>query len=145
MTRYLLDTCAVSDANNPDGDERLAAWLSATSIGTLYLSIVTIVEITSGIEALPPGKRRDAFHAWLHGDVLVQFAGRVLTADENLVPVWARVRVDAQRHGNNARDEHDFLIAATAINYDMTLVTRNEKDFTGTGVRIHNPWQRKRS
>jgi predicted nucleic acid-binding protein len=144
MKRYLLDTCAISDARQTRPNPGLEIWLSSVYFGALYVSVATIVELASGIEQLPPGKRRDGFERWLTQDIVPSFAGRILGATQSLIPTWARTRVAAHRHGNNA-DEIDFLIAATAIHHDLTLVTRNEKHFAGTGVAVLNPWSSERS
>jgi predicted nucleic acid-binding protein len=139
VKRYLLDTCAISDARFPDTYPGLVDWFSRADTGSLYLSVATLSEVYSGIESLPHGKWRLAFEGW-YGDVLAPaYAGRILAADEDLIPTWGRIRARARGTGNNA-DEIDLLIAATAVHHDLILVTRNERHFTGTGAAIENPW-----
>lgn len=138
MKRFLLDTCVISDGRHAAPNTGLAAWLKQTPPGALSLSVVTIAEILTGIERLPSGTRRQKLSVWFNA-LVVRFRGRILPADEDLVPAWARVRNGAFGTRNNA-GELDLLIAATALHCDLTLVTRNEKDFAGTGIAVLNPW-----
>lgn len=140
MKRYLLDTCVISDARTQT-NSGLTAWLADTDAQALYLSVITIGEIAWGIERLPPGKKRTTLERWLHDDILGAFTGRVMHVNLEVVSAWGRVRANAERHGNNA-DAVDTLLAAIAVHHDLILVTRNEKDFAGTGVPILNPWAR---
>lgn len=138
MRRYLLDTCVVSDARSGN-DQGLTDWLADSDAASLYLSVITIGEIAWGIERLASGKKRATLERWLQTDVLRAFSGRVLSVDLATVATWGRVRSLAERHGNNS-DSLDTLLAAVALHHDLILVTRNEKDFSGTTVPIVNPW-----
>lgn len=138
MKRFLLDTCVISDARTQANDG-LAAWLGETDAESLYLSVITIGEITWGVERLPTGKKRTTLDRWLRDDVLSAFGGRILGVDLDVVGTWGRVRANAERYGNNT-DSLDTLLAAVAVHHDLILVTRNEKDFIGTNVPLLNPW-----
>jgi predicted nucleic acid-binding protein len=138
VKRFLLDTCVVSDAR-AKADAGLTEWLAGTDAGTLYLSAITIGEIAWGIERLPSGRKRTTLERWLRDDVLEAFRGRILNVDVGVVATWGRIRASAEGHGNNA-DALDLLIAAIAAHHDLILVTRNERDFGGTGVPLLNPW-----
>jgi toxin FitB len=139
MKRYLLDTCAISDARGPRANAGLVRWLAESDADTLYISVITMGEICWGIELLPAGRKRNAFDRWLREEIRPAFEGRILAIDERLMPTWGRVRAAAKRYGNNANGI-DLLLAATALGHDLILVTRNEKDFAGTAVPIINPW-----
>ena len=104
----------------------------------MFLSVVTLAEVLTGIERLTPGTRRNDLTAWFEG-IVAAYRGRILSADPAIVPACARVRNGAHHSGNNA-DELDLLIAGTALHHDLTLVTRNEKHFAGTGIAVLNPW-----
>lgn len=138
MKRFLLDTCVISDAR-AKANAGLTEWLGGTDAGTLYLSVITIGEISWGIERLPSGKKRTMLERWLRDELLEAFGGRILQVDLGVVGTWGRIRAGAERHGNNA-DALDTLVAAIAVHYDLILVTRNEMDFVGTAVPILNPW-----
>ncbi|HET9030153.1 MAG TPA: type II toxin-antitoxin system VapC family toxin [Candidatus Aquilonibacter sp.] len=138
MNRYLLDTCVISDAR-AQANAGLTAWLAESDAQALYLSVITVGEIAWGIQRLPSGKKRATLEGWLRDDLIGSFAGRLLSVDLDVAATWGRVRASAQRHGNNA-DSVDTLLAAIAVHHDLILVTRNEKDFAGTGAPVINPW-----
>ena len=137
---YLLDTDVVSElrkTRSGRADPNVAAWSAAAPVGTLYLSVVTILEIETGVIRL---ERRDvtqgrALRAWLEDHVLPAFDGRVLPIDT------AIARRCAGLHVPNPLADLDALIAATALVHAMTVVTRNVADFVTTGVALLNPWQ----
>ncbi|NTG31892.1 type II toxin-antitoxin system VapC family toxin, partial [Agrobacterium rhizogenes] len=73
--------------------------------------------------------------SWLDEHVLPMFDSRILPVDTNVA------RKSAALHVPDPRPYRDGLIAATALTYGMTLVTRNTADFEGTGVPLLNPWK----
>jgi toxin FitB len=137
---YLLDTDVVSElrkTRSGRADPNFAAWSAAAPVGMLYLSVVTILEIETGVIRV---ERRDvtqgrALRTWLEDHVLPAFDGRVLPIDT------AVARRCAPLHVPNPVAELDALIAATALVHGMTVVTRNVGDFVATGVALLNPWQ----
>jgi hypothetical protein len=137
---YLLDTDVVSELRKTRSgrtDPNFAAWSAAAPVGMLYLSVVTILEIETGVIRV---ERRDvtqgrALRTWLEDHVLPAFDGRVLPIDT------AVARRCAPLHVPNPVAELDALIAATALVHGMTVVTRNVADFVATGVALLNPWQ----
>lgn len=102
----------------------------------MYLSAVTIYELEHG--ALLLGRRDPVraavLHAWLDDQLAITFKGRVLAVDA------AVARRSAAFSVPDPWPFRDGLIAATAISHDMTVVTRNVRDFARTGVRLLNPW-----
>lgn len=136
--RCLLDTCVVSELTKPRPNPELARWFAAEHAGNLYLSAITIGEIHRGMAQLAPGRRRAALAAWT--DRLSRsFAGRILPVDEAVAGRWAEIAARAERSGK-PKPLADGLIAATAVQYDLTVVTRNVDDFEPFGVSIFNPW-----
>jgi predicted nucleic acid-binding protein len=137
---FLLDTNVISElrkAKTPRIDRRVAIWARRTPPQSMFLSVMTILELETGI--LLAG-RRDPMQArslreWLDNLVLPRFEGRIL-------PVTIDI---AQRcspmHVPDPRPIHDSLIAATALVLGMTLATRNVRDFQPMGVAIVNPWE----
>ncbi len=104
----------------------------------LYLSVITLQELEIGVLLI---ERRDpaqgaVLRAWLDRQVLPSFAGRILAIDE------AVALRSAALHVPHARPVRDGLIAATALVHRMTVVTRNEADFSPTGVPTLNPWSK---
>jgi hypothetical protein len=102
---------------------------------SLFLSVVTLGELYFGVEQLPEGKRRRGLEAWL-AEVEQNYAGRVIVLDDAVARLWGRLR--AESAGTALVDAQ---IAATAMTYGFTLVTRNLKDFTFAGLDVINPWQ----
>jgi hypothetical protein len=136
--RCLLDTCVVSELTKPKPDPEVAHWFASTQAENLYLSAITIGEIRRGTAQLAPGRRRAALAAWT--DKLSRsFAGRILPVEEKVAARWGEIAVRAERSGK-PKPLADGLIAATALQHDLTLATRNVDDFEPFGVGLFNPW-----
>ena len=97
---------------------------------------MTVGEIVKGIERLSPGKRRTNLGRWLELLTSKSFQARVLAVDEVVAAEWGRLSVSTRRTLPCA----DSLLAATARVYNLTVATRNERDFADLGVRVLNPW-----
>lgn len=136
---YLLDTNVVSElrkAKAGKADQNVRAWAESVSAASLFLSVVTILELETGILLV---ERRDpsqgaVLRAWLGGHVLPAFSGRILAVDTAVAQRCAKLHIP------DPRSDRDALIAATALVHGMTVVTRNVADFAPTGVEILNPW-----
>lgn len=137
---YLLDTHVVSElrkAKAGKADQNVRAWAESVSAASLFLSVVTILELETGILLV---ERRDpsqgaVLRAWLDGHVLPAFSGRILAVDTAVAQRCAKLHVP------DPRSDRDALMAATALVHGMTVVTRNVADFVPTGVEILNPWE----
>ncbi len=141
MTKFLLDTNAVSEWAKPSPDVGLAQWLATTDEDGIYLSVITLAELRNGIERLQEGRRRIRLDEWLRYELPQRFADRVLPIDEQVADEWGRL---VARHTAAGRPMGimDAFIAATAATSGLILITRNESDFATAGIRIHNPWTR---
>lgn len=134
---FLLDTNIVSELRVPKrADINVLAWASSQPVAAQFLSSITVLELELGVLRM---ERKDAaqgavLRAWLDGQVLPQFAGRVLAFDQSVALRCAKLHVP------DPRAERDAVIAATAIVHGMTVVTRNTEDFILTGVPLLNPW-----
>ena len=132
---FLLDTNVVSEIRR-GRDANVAAWADEVADADLYLSVLTLGEIRKGIERLRrrDPDRADVFAVWLE-QLRENFGDRILSVDASVAEAWGRL---------NAPDERktvDSLIAATALIHDLTVVTRNTRDFDGCEVRLLNPWE----
>lgn len=136
---FLLDTVAVSEFEKPRMDPGFESFLEQEPSKSLYVSVVTLGELTYGLQRMPLGRRRNEIEAWFKRTE-DHFAGRVLPVDDATAKIWGAIRVGVQRSGFTIVFD-DLLIAATAIRHDLTVVTRNARDFEPTGCKIINPWE----
>ena len=135
--RYLLDTNFLSELRREDRANRgVLAWRMANATAQLAISVVSVCEIRQGIEAK---RRTDPAQAgvlerWL-AEILIEFAANFLPVTIEIADRWGILLAKINR------GERDMLIAATALEHDLTLVTHNVSDFEDTGVRILDPWK----
>ncbi len=137
---YLLDTCVISELASKQPDPEVVDWIDSLNSERVYLSVITIGEITKGIEKLAESRRKETLKAWLEYDLLARFQGKILPLDTNVLIAWGTLIAQAERKGR-PMPAIDSLIAATVLNHGMTLVTRNVKDFESAGIDIINPWE----
>lgn len=136
--KYLLDTCAISDLNKPECPEALRRLIEATDEAALFLSAITIGEIQKGVSTMPPGKRQHELRVWL-SFILSSFHDRILPVTAETSVIWGETTAKCQESGHTLHAS-DGLIAATAIQTSLIVVTRNVSDFEPTGVSLINPW-----
>ncbi len=133
---YLIDTNVISELRRKQPDANVVAWFERRTPQSLFLSVLTLGEIRKGIERLIDAKRRQILVDWLQVELPTFFLGRVLSVDAPVADRWGRLQGEASR----PLPAIDGLLAATALQHDLTLVTRNVKDFQDLGVNIVNPW-----
>lgn len=138
MSGYLLDTCAISDGRKPQHYPKLAAWLATVEPEQTYFSVATIGEIQYGIARHQNEEQRRTLGWWLL-EIVSDFNNRILDLDVNVAFSWGLLRHELERAGA-PYSPVDAIIAATAIRYDLTVVTRNVRHFERAGVALLNPW-----
>jgi tRNA(fMet)-specific endonuclease VapC len=138
--KYLLDTCVISELVAKKPNPRVLEWIDTIDADGVYISVITVGEITKGIEKLPNSKRRRELSNWLENELLIRFQDNLIELDVNILIQWGRLNARLEISGQRA-PAIDSLIAATALEHGLILVTRNETDFAGTGVEILNPWK----
>ncbi len=131
---YLLDTNVVSELRRSRPNRGVMEWMGRVRPADLYLSAVTLGELQAGIEITreQDQSRAEEIEAWL-GRVLLAFD--VLPLDETAFRQWARLR-----HRQSETLTYDAMIAAIAIVNQLTIVTRNVRDFEQLGVPVLNPF-----
>ena len=139
MSGFLLDTNVISELVRRKPEPRVTAWVEATDEMLLHLSVLTIGEIRKGIVSLRDPPRRVALGAWLDSELVVRFAGRILPVDQAVADRWGRLSAQGEARKSPV-PVIDGLLAATALHYNLTLVTRNVKDVAVTSVPLFNPW-----
>jgi predicted nucleic acid-binding protein len=137
---YLLDTNVVSEWTRPRPDEGVVAWLAAADEDRIFLSVITLAELRHGVERLAAGARRARLGKWLKEDLIHRFTPRVLPVDAQTADTWGHLIARAEAAGRPAATM-DAFIAATALQHDLTVVTRNVADFATFEVRVTNPWR----
>ncbi len=136
---YLLDTCVISELVSKQPNQIVVAWVDSLESEQVYLSAITIGEITKGIEKLPESERKRDLKVWLNHELLPRFQGKILPLGTDVFIQWGRLLAQLEADGN-PMPAIDSLIAATALTYGIALVTRNVADFDSTGIEIINPW-----
>jgi predicted nucleic acid-binding protein len=137
---YLLDTHVISELMKPRPNRRVAEWIDGTPEELLHLSVITIGEIRKGIDLLADDQpRRAALQSWLDRDVRVRFASRLLAFDAGAAERWGHLEAAAKKR-RLTLPTIDAQLAATALHYGFTFVTRNTMDIRAIGVPSFNPW-----
>lgn len=132
---YLIDTNVLSELQRKQANLQVIAWFEARPRQSLYLSVLTLGEIRKGIAKISAGARQQLLVDWLELELPNYFLGRVLPFDAACADRWGRLLALSR-----PLPAVDAMLAATALQHDLTLVTRNTKDFEGLGVQLLNPW-----
>lgn len=140
MIGWLLDTNVVSTIINPNGAPTVKAWAAAQDEGRLFLSILTLGEYDKGIcNARDDHPNRLRFIAARDG-LGARFAGRILSVGDAVVRRWGVISGTAKRLTGHSPPVIDTLFAATALENDLYLVTRNVSDVRASGAQVFDPW-----
>jgi predicted nucleic acid-binding protein len=135
---FLLDTNVISQPTKTIPNASAIRWLDGIRQSELFLSVITIQEIRTGVELLPVGKRRQALDAWVTKDLTSRFAGNILPVDEETADRCGYLVAATKKKGHTP-ELSDVLIAATAIVHGLTLVTLNGKHFEMFPVTLFTP------
>jgi toxin FitB len=140
---FLLDTNVVSETMRPHPDPSVLEWIALRD-DDAYLSVVTVGEIEAGIrQALaraPDDAKPRALRHWLEGALIPRFGSRLLEIDLPVARTWGALTAQARSSGTVV-GAVDILLAATAITHELTLATRNTRDFRGLPVELLDPWR----
>ena len=137
--RLLLDTYVLSEVTKPAPDPRVLEWLDQLDEDRSFISVVSIAEIRRGVALMDEGRKREALAEWLAQDLPQRFEQRVLHVDEPIALAWGDLMAQAKRRGRGL-SSMDALIAATATAKQLTLATRNTRDFEGFAFELFDPW-----
>ncbi len=133
--KYLVDANVLSETTKPQPNARVVEWLRKNE-RELAVDPVILGEVRFGILLLPRGMRRARLERWFNAGVERLLC---LPWETETGLRWAKLLADLRANGR-AMPVKDSLIAATALVHDLTLVTRNRKDFEKTGVKIVDPF-----
>ena len=132
---YLLDTVTISQGLSRRANAGALAWIGRQQPEQLFLSVVTIAEIRRGSVQVrkKDSKFADRIDEWLTTTASA-FGDRILPIGISIARIWGTLQATAGHGGE------DLMIAATALDHDLTVVTRNTRDFAGLGVKVENPF-----
>jgi predicted nucleic acid-binding protein len=135
----ILDTNVVSEMMRLAFSEAVADWLDRQDETSIWITSVTVLEVRTGIETLPPGRRRDNlsvdFERFL--DSFIQ--GRVVAFDTGAAHAAAKLTADRRRAGRPG-DLRDTMIAGIAVTSGATVAPRNTRHFADVPVNVIDPW-----
>lgn len=138
---YLIDTNVISELRRKEPDTHVVQWFAARSTQSLFVSVLTLGEIRKGIEVLGSDSvdeaKRQALRDWLEVDLPTFFLGRIVNVDLPVADRWGKLQAQARR----PLPAIDSLLAATALHHNLTLVSRNVRDFAGFDLNVINPWE----
>lgn len=139
MTGWLLDTNVLSELRRPRPEARVVSFVGRQPLERLYVSVVTFAELRFGVELVDDAGRRTELQDWLTHKVRPMFAQRILPVSEDVMLKW-RLLVEAGRKARHTFSQPDLIIAATALNHGLTVVTRDRSDFDRAGTPVFDPW-----
>lgn len=140
MTGWLLDTNVLSELRRPRPNAKVVDFVQAQPLEMLFVSVVTFAEIRFGIEMVSDAGRRAELNDWLAHRVRPMFEGRVLPVSEDVMLKW-RLLVEEGRKVGHTYSQPDLIIAATALHYGLTVVTRDTVEFTTARTPVIDPWR----
>ena len=139
MNGFLLDTNVPSELTRLKPAAFVEKWLYDANDQHLFFSVISLGEILKGVALLPGSKRRRQLEDWIGDTLRPWFEGRILPVSERVAERWGALTAECQLRGRSLKVA-DGLIASTAIEHDLTVVTRNVQDFSDLGVHVFNPW-----
>lgn len=141
MIGWLLDTNVITELISLGGSARVKAWAAGQDEATLHLSILTIAEYDKGIAKLPAGDPRRLNYAATRDRVAARFATRLIPLSDAAIRRWGTISGTVRRDTGHPPPVVDTLLAATALERDFCLATRNVRDVRHSGVPVFNPWE----
>ena len=140
MTAWLLDTNILSELRRMKPEPKVLEFVAAQPLERLHVSTVTLAEIRFGIEILPDANRRAELNSWLSHKVRPMFKQRVLEVTEDIMFKW-RLLVEDGRRAGHTFSQPDLIIAATALQHGLTVVSRDTSHYAKARVAVLDPWK----
>lgn len=137
---WLLDTNVIASLAAPNGAPSVKAWAQDRDEDALFLSVLTLAEYDKGIAKLPVDSPDRARYQNALDALEARFGGRILPVSNAIVRRWGRLAGKIHRESGAPPPVIDTLLAATALEHGLVLVTRNTRDVAATGAQLFNPW-----
>src|SRR5262249_25021613 len=138
--KWLLDSNVVSEPAREKPDSAVVRWLAAKAKSDTAISIVTLAELRDGVATARDEARRERLTHWIDLQIVQHFQHRTLPLSIEVLLDWIALSRRLRKVGR-IRDAADVLIAATARVHELILVSRNVRDFAGTGLVVYDPWK----
>jgi predicted nucleic acid-binding protein len=136
---YVLAKNAISELVAVQPNESVAHWIGSVDPERVFLSVITIGELKQRIKKLPDSRGKGQLDRWLNEDLLARFKDHPLVIDVDVMLAWGDLPARLEAAGK-PMPAIDSLIAASAAQRGLTLVTRNVAGFAYSGVSVFNPW-----
>ncbi len=136
---FVIDTNVVSELMRPKPMPTVAAWIVKRNAQEIYLTAVSEAELRYGVAIMSAGKRRNALEVAMNRWLNIGFRERILPFDSAAAQTYAEIAA-ARRDAGQPISEADCQIAAICRSRGAVLVTRNVRDFRGTGIKLIDPW-----
>jgi len=136
--KYLLDTCVLSELVKPAPNSAVLAWVDSRAENDLFIAAMTLGELRRGVAKLPTSRRKSELSVWLE-NLQAGFGQRVLPFTGDTAGYWGEMCARVETVGKTMA-AFDSIIAATAAEHGLALVTRNTQDFAAASVMLINPW-----
>jgi predicted nucleic acid-binding protein len=138
---WLLDTNVVAALINPNGAPRVKQWAAVQPEDLMFLSVLTLGEYDKGVHNLALEHPERSRYMAARDALESRFAGRILPVDNAIVRSWGAISGKTKRQTGHSPSVINTLLAATAIEHDLFLATRNTKDVRHSGAAVFNPWE----
>jgi hypothetical protein len=138
---WLVDTNVIASLIAPSGAPSVKQWGRAVDERDLYMSILTLAEYDKGIANLPPNNGNADRYIVARDALEARFTGRILLLEDAVVRRWGIISGRLKRETGHAPPVIDTLLAATAIETDLYLVSRNARDLANSGAAVFDPWR----
>lgn len=141
MKGWLLDTNVIAAVTGPKPEPQVSQWMRSQPEYSLYLCILTLAEYRKGIANLPPGSKLRLRIQQSVAALESRFAGRILSVSDSIALRWGAISGEVKRHSGHSPTVIDTMLAATALEHNLYLATRNVAHVSQTGAAVFNPWK----
>jgi predicted nucleic acid-binding protein len=137
---YLLDSGIIAELASQNPNPNVLRWLESKAEETMYISVVTLAEISEQIEKENSLSKKNRLYNWLNNDLIIRFGGRICEISVGVSLKWGEI-IAKFKGLSHSLTLADSLNLAIALVYDHTLVTHNIAIFEDTGIRVINPYE----